>query len=89
VELQCIKEADTVFSKRKDVNSGSVAQTENAIQNIILEEMENLDGAFERRFFSKIRFDKPSIEAPTLDSIMKMCNEETISKENVRRIGFC
>ena len=35
-------EADAVFSKRKDVNSGSVAQTENAIQNIILEEMENL-----------------------------------------------
>lgn len=72
-------EADAVFSKRKDVNSGSVAQTENAIQNIILEEMENLDGiliattnladnldgAFERRFLFKIRFDKPTIEAKT------------------------
>ena len=59
-------EADAVFSKRKDVNNGNVAQTENAIQNIILEEMENLDGiliattnladnldgAFERRFVS-------------------------------------
>ena len=70
-------EADAVFSKRKDVNSGSVAQTENAIQNIILEEMENLDGiliattnladnldgAFERRFLFKIRFDKPTVEA--------------------------
>lgn len=70
-------EADAVFSKRKDVSSGSVAQTENAIQNIILEEMENLDGiliattnladnldrAFERRFLFKIRFDKPTIEA--------------------------
>ena len=70
-------EADAVFSKRKDVNSGSVAQTENAIQNIILEEMENLDGiliattnladnldgAFERRFLFKIRFDKPTTEA--------------------------
>lgn len=70
-------EADAVFSKRKDVNSGSVAQTENAIQNIILEEIENLDGiliattnladnldgAFERRFLFKIRFDKPTVEA--------------------------
>ncbi len=72
-------EADAVFSKRKDVNSGSVVQTENAIQNIILEEMENLDGiliattnladnldgAFERRFLFKIRFDKPTEEAKT------------------------
>lgn len=72
-------EADAIFSKRKDVNSGSVAQTENAIQNIILEELEtldgilvattnladNLDGAFERRFLFKIRFDKPTVEAKT------------------------
>lgn len=72
-------EADAVFSKRKDVSSGNVAQTENAMQNIILEEMENLDGiliattnladnldrAFERRFLFKIRFDKPTIEAKT------------------------
>ncbi len=70
-------EADAVFSKRKDSNSSSVAQTENAIQNIILEEMENLDGilvattnladnldkAFERRFLFKIRFDKPTVES--------------------------
>lgn len=69
-------EADAVFSKRKDANSSNVAQTENAIQNIILEEMERLDGiliattnmadnldkAFERRFLFKIRFDKPSLE---------------------------
>lgn len=70
-------EADAVFSKRKDANSSSVAQTENAIQNIILEELETLDGilvattnmvdnldsAFERRFLFKIRFDKPTLEA--------------------------
>lgn len=70
-------EADAVFSKRKDANSSNVAQTENAIQNIILEEMERLDGiliattnmadnldkAFERRFLFKIRFDKPNPEA--------------------------
>ncbi|MCD8209141.1 MAG: ATP-binding protein, partial [Bacteroidales bacterium] len=70
-------EADAVFSKRRDSRSGNLAQTENAIQNIILEEMENLDGiliattnmannldaAFERRFLFKIRFDKPTVES--------------------------
>ncbi len=70
-------EADAVFSKRKDVNSSNVAQTENAIQNIILEELETLDGiliattnmasnldsAFERRFLFKVRFDKPTIDS--------------------------
>lgn len=70
-------EADAIFSKRKDNNSSNVAQTENAIQNIILEEMEKLDGiliattnlaenldkAFERRFLFKIQFDRPTIEA--------------------------
>ena len=52
---------------------------ENSLQNIILQEMEtlegimiattnlttNLDKAFERRFLYKIRFDKPSVEART------------------------
>lgn len=70
-------EADAVFSKRKDVSRSNVAQTENAIQNIILEEMERLDGilvattnladnldaAFERRFLFKVRYDKPTVEA--------------------------
>ncbi|MCQ2255087.1 MAG: ATP-binding protein [Bacteroidaceae bacterium] len=70
-------EADAVFSKRKDVSRSNVAQTENAIQNIILEEMERLDGilvattnladnldaAFERRFLFKVRYDKPTAEA--------------------------
>lgn len=71
-------EADAIFSKRRDMDGGrSIDQTENTIQNIILEEMERLDGiliattnlagnldaAFERRFLFKIRFDRPSIEA--------------------------
>jgi SpoVK/Ycf46/Vps4 family AAA+-type ATPase len=69
-------EADAIFGKRKDVNSSNVAQTENAIQNIILQEMETLDGiliattnltenfdkAFERRFLYKICFEKPETE---------------------------
>lgn len=143
-------EADAVFSKRKDSNSSSVAQTENAIQNIILEEMErlegiliattnlaeNLDKAFERRFLFKIRFDRPTVEAkrniwldklrslsadeatmlaerydfsggeidnitrkvvmtevlegtrPTIESIVKLCNEEKIGKQHSARVGF-
>ncbi|GMO49263.1 MAG: hypothetical protein Ta2G_06030 [Termitinemataceae bacterium] len=70
-------EADAVIGKRKDVSSGNVAQTENAIQNIILQEMEtlkgimiattnltaNLDNAFERRFLYKIEFEKPTLQA--------------------------
>lgn len=67
-------EADAVIGKRKDSVSSSVAQTENAIQNIILQEMENMEGimiattnltqnldkAFDRRFLYKIEFEKPS-----------------------------
>jgi len=70
-------EADAIFGKRKDTNASNVAQTENAIQNIILEEMEKLDGiliattnlnqnldaAFERRFLFKVKFEKPTVEA--------------------------
>lgn len=70
-------EADAVFGKRKNVSSGNLSQTENAIQNIILQEMENLNGiliattnltdnldsAFERRFVYKIKFEKPVITA--------------------------
>lgn len=73
-------EADAVFSKRKTNTVSSVDQTENAIQNIILEEMENLNGimiattnladnldpAFERRFLFKIKFENPSVESKKL-----------------------
>ncbi len=70
-------EADGIFSSRKKTGASSVDQTENAIQNIILQEMEdlqgiliattnltqNLDQAFERRFLYKICFEKPDVEA--------------------------
>ena len=69
-------EADAVIGKRKMAGSSSVSDTENAIQNILLEELENFDGilfatsnlvknldpAFERRFLFKIKFDTPSVE---------------------------
>jgi SpoVK/Ycf46/Vps4 family AAA+-type ATPase len=68
-------EADAIISKRKE-NTTNVSQTENAIQNILLEELENfkgilfattnlennLDKAFERRFLYKIKFELPSTE---------------------------
>ena len=77
IPILLFNEADALISKRKDDTSGSVAQTENAIQNIILEELENLKGifiatsnlainfdrAFERRFLFKIGFENPSKEA--------------------------
>jgi hypothetical protein len=69
-----LNEADAIIGKRKAAGSSSVSDTENAIQNIFLEELENfegilfattnlvenLDSAFERRFLYKIRFESPS-----------------------------
>ena len=66
-------EADAIFSRRRSMRASNVAQTENAIQNIILEELEkfngiliattnltgNLDAAFERRFLFKVKFKEP------------------------------
>ena len=70
-------EADAVLGVRMEGASRAVDKMENSIQNIILQEMEtlegimiattnlttNLDKAFERRFLYKIRFDKPTLEA--------------------------
>lgn len=66
-------EADAIIGIRKAGAENAVDKMENTIQNIILQEMETLDGimiattnltenldsAFERRFLYKIRFDKP------------------------------
>lgn len=70
-------EADAVLGVRMEGASHAVDKMENSIQNIILQEMEtlegimiattnlttNLDKAFERRFLYKIRFDRPTVEA--------------------------
>ncbi len=75
VPILLFNEADAIISKRRDVGNSNVAQTENVIQNIILEELENfegiliattnlaenLDSAFERRFLFKILFQKPDV----------------------------
>lgn len=70
-------EADAVLGIRQEGAQRAVEKMENSIQNIILQEMEqlegiliattnltqNLDKAFERRFLYKIEFEKPSTEA--------------------------
>ena len=66
-------EADGVFGIRKKYAENAVDKMENSVQNIILQEMENLEGimiattnltdnldpAFERRFLYKLRFSRP------------------------------
>ncbi|MCM1111263.1 MAG: ATP-binding protein [Clostridium sp.] len=70
-------EADAVLGVRMEGAARAVDKMENSIQNIILQEMEslegimiattnlttNLDKAFERRFLYKVRFDKPTLQA--------------------------
>jgi len=69
-----LNEADAIIGKRLENVSASVDKMENAIQNIILDEMENFEGilfattnflqnfdkAFERRFLYKVKFEKPT-----------------------------
>lgn len=68
-------EADAVLNKRAEGATGSVDKMENAMQNIILQEVEKLEGimicttnlsgsldpAFERRFLYKIEFENPTV----------------------------
>ena len=70
-------EADALFTTRNENAEYGVDKMENAMQNIILQEMETLEGiliattnltgsldpAFERRFLFKIEFTKPSPDA--------------------------
>ena len=71
--IMLFNEADAIFTKRIENVEQSVDQMNNAIQNIILEEMENIEGiliattnllsnldpAFERRFIFKVEFKMP------------------------------
>ena len=88
-------EADAVIGKRVEISdvNPSIDQTENTIQNIILQEMEtlsgiliattnltrNMDKAFERRFLYKINFDKPGLESRMgiWNSLLPGLSEET------------
>lgn len=69
-------EADALLGRRNEQAVRAVDKMENALQNIILQEMEtlegiliattnltdNLDSAFERRFLFKICFESPGVE---------------------------
>ena len=96
-------EADAVLGKRRELSKSRSGpdQTENAIQNIILQEMEtlsrgiliattnmtcNFDKAFERRFLYKIEFDKPDTEAKV--SIWQSILP-SLAAEDVRVLSRC
>ena len=69
-------EADAILGRRMENAQHATDIMNNSIQNIILQEMETLDGimiattnlegnldnAFERRFIYKVRFNRPSVE---------------------------
>ena len=73
VPILLFNEADGIIGIRREGATSAVDKMENSIQNIILQEMESLDGiliattnltqnldpAFERRFLYKICFEKP------------------------------
>lgn len=77
VPILFINEADAIISKRRALGDDNCRQTENALQNIFLEEIENLEGiliattnladnmdnAFDRRFLFKVKFEKPEVSA--------------------------
>ena len=77
IPILLFNEADAIFGIRREGAENAVDKMENSIQNIILQEMEDLDGiliattnlttnldkAFERRFLYKIRFERPAREA--------------------------
>ena len=88
-------EADAVIGMRHKGAERATDKMENALQNIILQEMEKIDGiliattnlvqnfdkAFERRFLYKVKFNAPSIQTRRhiWQSIMPEISEETAS----------
>jgi len=96
VPILLFNEADAVIGKRKEGAERSVDKMENSIQNIILQEMESLDGimiattnlvqnmddAFERRFLYKVKFEKPELAQRTKiwQSMMPELSEKTAER---------
>ena len=94
-------EADGIFGKRTTFggNNPSVEKMDNAMQNIILQELETLDGiliattnltcnldpAFERRFLFKIEFHKPEtdVKAKLWTSMLG----DSITEEDAMRLA--
>jgi SpoVK/Ycf46/Vps4 family AAA+-type ATPase len=91
-------EADALINKRTENIEHSVDKMDNAMQNIILQEIEDLDGiliattnltsnldkAFERRFLFKIEFHKPNtdVKAKIWRSMLK-----DISADDARQLA--
>ncbi len=89
-------EADAIFGIRREGAENAVDKMENAIQNIILQEMEsmegiliattnltdNIDKAFERRFLYKIEFKRPeiSVRAKIWESMIPGLTDEVAVK---------
>lgn len=96
-------EADAIFSKRTTIGgvNSSVEKMNNAMQNIILQEMEDLDGiliattnltsnlddAFERRFLFKVEFHKPDNEIK-VKLWMSMLGDD-ITEAEAYRLAAC
>ena len=92
-------EADAIFNTRMNGAKRSSDKMENTMQNIVLQEMEQLDGiliattnlernldsAFERRFLYKVRFDKPDEKVRA--KIWKTMIGE-LSEKDARQLGM-
>ena len=96
IPILLFNEADAVLGIRQEGAVRSVDKMENSIQNIILQEMEslngimiattnlvqNMDAAFERRFLYKVRFEKPELSqrARIWQSMMPELSEEVAKR---------
>ena len=95
VPILLFNEADAVIGMRHKGAERATDKMENSLQNIILQEMERIDGiliattnlvqnfdkAFERRFLYKVKFNAPSIQTRRRiwQSIMPEISEESAS----------
>lgn len=89
-------EADGILGKRKQGAENAVDKMENTVQNIILQEMEklngimiattnltcNFDSAFERRFLYKIKYEKPdkTVRAHIWHSMINELPDEQVNE---------
>lgn len=90
--ILAFNEAEGILAKRFTDVSRSIEKSDNAVQGIILQELEDMEGIFiamtnlecnidpaaDRRFLYKLRFDNPSgeVRARILHSKMKWMSEE-------------
>ena len=91
-------EADAIINKRTENIEDSVDKMNNAMQNIILQELENLEGiliattnltsnfdkAFERRFLFKVEFHIPEV---SVKQQLWSCMLQGISEEEARHLA--